>query len=253
MMSHRLHVGALMAAVLLLGCDMHRSVPAFEDGASSDLSQQDLPRPDAPPPDTPRPDLKQPLDQILPPPDKSPPCKASWKILPVKINSTTQSLKAVWGSGPKDVWMAGSGGVVLRYDGKTLKQISVPTIKTTYTEIRGVWGSGPKDVWLMELDKVKHYNGKAWSTLKLPGHGASMNPISVWGNSAKDVVIIGFTYPSSPPNHSLWAYHLEGGKWTQHKMPQGLTQTSYAAVWGTSPQNYFAVGDGGTVARFSCW
>ena len=113
--------GALLAAALLLNCDIRRSAPVLEDGATPDLSRPDLSLPDAPKPDAPRPDAKTPdvfapdqapPDLKLPALDGGGPCKLGWKVIP---SGTTDELFAVWGSGAKDIYAVGSNGLLARY------------------------------------------------------------------------------------------------------------------------------------------
>lgn len=93
-------------------------------------------------------------------------------------SGTSANLRAVWGSGPADVWavgdssVSGSGkcGTVLRWDGRSWRDVELPTrADRRECALRCVGGTGPDDVWVAgDQDQVLRWNGSAWSSVQGP-------------------------------------------------------------------------------------
>ncbi|HVX94409.1 MAG TPA: hypothetical protein VHK47_05815, partial [Polyangia bacterium] len=78
-------------------------------------------------------------------------------------------LRAMWGSGPDDVWVVGGQlgldeATAFHWDGASWTP--VPT--GTNGVLTGVWGSGPSDVWAVGTEfpaveaMILHWDGAAW-------------------------------------------------------------------------------------------
>ncbi len=68
-----------------------------------------------------------------------------------------QTLQALWGSSPSDVWIGGSNGFVARFDGSSWSVI--PTGLSD--SISAISGTGPTDVWAVTLQgSVLRYDGQ---------------------------------------------------------------------------------------------
>ena len=117
--------------------------------------------------------------------------QAPW--CPVQTNVSTRFvLKGVWGSGPNDVWVVGSGGSISHWDG-TAWTLTPTGSKNTF---HAVWGSGPNDVWAVSMtDAIFHSTGfangsAAWE--QVPGATDSMTTMvahTIWGTAAGDLRI----------------------------------------------------------------
>jgi hypothetical protein len=60
---------------------------------------------------------------------------------------TTADLRAVWGSGPEDVFAVGLDGTILHYDGSAWSAMDTPfSSSQSPPSLYAVWGSGPNDV-----------------------------------------------------------------------------------------------------------
>lgn len=133
-------------------------------------------------------------------------------------------LRAVWGSGPNDVFAVGAAGTILHFDGS---QWSIMNSGTTEW-LGGVWGSSSSDVFVVGDCGVLHYDGDVWHTMD---SGISYRLNGVWGSSESDVFVVG---------QGGTIYHYDGNMWTE--MESGITLTyNLNGVWGTSPNNVFAV------------
>lgn len=92
-------------------------------------------------------------------------------------------LRAVWGSGPTDVWVAGE--VVLHYDGTSWTAVSALADQG----FQDVWGTGPADVWLVgSWGRIRHYDGSKWS--EVPS-GVMQTLRTVSGTGPNDVWVGG--------------------------------------------------------------
>ncbi len=68
--------------------------------------------------------------------------------------------QAIWGSGADDVWVVGSSGTVVRYNGEAWEEIETPFT----SRLNSVTGTGPDDVWVGGLENIiAHYDGTQWT------------------------------------------------------------------------------------------
>jgi cysteine-rich repeat protein len=150
---------------------------------------------------------------------------------------------SVWGSGPKDVFVAGrtgggSWGVIEQYDGNTWTSTTF-----TYGQLYGVWGTGPLDVWAVGrlgdgLNRLLlHYTG-SWSYVPLGPESSIGSLVGVWG-TGNEVFVVG---------DSGAIFHYDGANWTQMT---SNTTAGLSSVWGTGPNDVFAVGGLGTVVHYN--
>jgi hypothetical protein len=139
--------------------------------------------------------------------------------------------RAVWGSGPNDVWAGASnesGAIepgLLHFDG-TAWSWSLPG--TTIWDLRG---AGPNDVWALGNQSL-HWNGTSWTTV----------PLAFADNSI-------FVLPSG----SAWAVgtkaaHWNGTAWIDTPLPFSITVLY--GVWAASDSDVWAAGVSGTIAHY---
>lgn len=101
------------------------------------------------------------------------------------LPESDQALRAVWGSGPNDVWAVGDNGVMLRYTGTWSRVDPITTFS-----LRGVWGTAANNVYAVGLGgTVLHYDGQAW---KRQDSGTTISLIGVFG-AGKDVFAVGYS------------------------------------------------------------
>jgi len=150
------------------------------------------------------------------------------------MDSGTRSvLRAVWGSGPNDVFAVGENGVILHYDGWTW---SVMNGATLLIDLLGVWGSGPNDVYAVgESGTILHYNGTRAS---LVASGTTTDLMNIWGSGPNDVYVVG-------RDGSI--LHWNGS--TGVIVPSGATQLS--GVWGSSATDVYVVGSLGSILHWN--
>jgi len=114
--------------------------------------------------------------------------------------------QAVWGSSADDVWIAGSGGRALHFNGKTLTSVPIGDASTI---ILALSGSGPDDVWAAGAG-LFHWDGKAWKRVSLPSKGSSDSFPDVWVAGRNDVWAIDLTD----------ALRFDGATWTAWRLTQ---------------------------------
>ncbi len=166
-----------------------------------------------------------------------------WELLDLP-SSQFISPRAIWGSGPKDVYFAGtelgidpmtgkpstspadSIPAVLHFDGSSwIKTQPAPSARGT---LIGVWGSGPKDVFAVGANgTIVHLDEAGWAPLS---SGVTETLTGVWGSAPNDVFAVGY-------NGTI--LHYDGSSWSPSV--SGVTD-SLLAIWGSGPADIYAVG-----------
>jgi hypothetical protein len=148
---------------------------------------------------------------------------AQWAV--VEINSG--AMWEVWGSGPKDVWVGGTGekvrGFLDRGDGAKFDA-------TAYDgdSVRGIWGASADDVWAVPFNgEFQHWDGSKWTAFSLPTREgviavAGSGPSDVWAVGLKDTIL-----------------HWDGHSWTRQETG---THANLFAVWAANAKDAWAVG-----------
>lgn len=159
-----------------------------------------------------------------------------WKI--VYEDPSTFALVGVWSSSATDVFVTGTEGAVVHFDGTTWTS----QISGTDFEIFDLWGSSSTNVYgavgdddsAGQVGAILHYDGVTWT------HEDIEAPylVGIWGSSPSDVFAVG-----------MWGtiLHFDGHQWSQQT--SGTTEFLWD-VWGSSPTNVFAVGSGGTILHY---
>jgi hypothetical protein len=89
-------------------------------------------------------------------------------------------VQAIWGTSASDVWIGGSLGALVHYDGSTWSTVS----GLGSGDISGIWGSSSTDVYVVNrAGEIWHYNGSSWVKYAL----SSRVLLSVWGSGRTDV------------------------------------------------------------------
>jgi len=193
--------------------------------------------------------------------------------------SGSASLKAIWGSAADNVFAVGTGGTILHFDGSAWSTMS----SGTTTVLASVWGAAPNDVFATGVGgTILHYDGANWTPME---SGVVSDLFAVGGLAADDVVAAGRSvedpnvlyydgsvWQPSPYRLSdvtaLWG--VEGGSMyatversvlmRMPASPSGYYWTPLysgneispvlLSIWGTSANNLYATGCGGTVLRY---
>ena len=108
------------------------------------------------------------------------------------------ALSSVAASADGTLWAVGIGGVAIRYDGSSWKQVELPKINGQYVDLQkvrsfassGIWAVGYASVDHARLPVALHWDGTKWQTVQVPaGDHAQLNDVS---ETATGVVAIGY-------------------------------------------------------------
>jgi hypothetical protein len=160
----------------------------------------------------------------------------AWSWTGDGLGPSSVGQRAIWGSGPDDVWVL--GGKALRWDGSAWTAM----LSSMFSPMNAVWGSGPNDVWLVGGQpgnpgpiSYLHYDGASFD----PDPPLSpYAPLGLWGTSANDVFAVG---------EAGMILHYDGASWVT--MASGTGEVLYG-VWGSSATDVFAVGAAGTILHY---
>jgi hypothetical protein len=131
------------------------------------------------------------------------------------------NFRALWGSGPSDVFAAGTAGWVAHFDGNTWSDQMVGSFAA-------VWGFAPKDVYFGGPQGLSHYQGTSYVTIDLG------NIVDIWGATPTDLFAIDEGMPFMPVYQLR---HYDGTAWS-------AAGGSGHSIWGSSAHDVFLVGDG---------
>jgi Photosynthesis system II assembly factor YCF48 len=180
------------------------------------------------------------------------------------------SFNGIWGSGPDDVWIAGSPGSTLHWNGATLSFAAIETRQA----LSGVWGSGKDDVWAFSTDRTvwhtRGYDGDdaGWSRSSYEADPASAytNPatiLAMWGASASDVWAVGPSATTADGRSLPSVLHCDGWhdgvlRWQTSATSVGddggaIAPVSLHAICGGTSSGIWVVGEGGKTRYTSGW
>lgn len=142
------------------------------------------------------------------------------------------NLEGVWGTAPDNVYAVGGDGV-FHFNGESWSQEDLPD---QYGGV-AVWGSSSEDVFVVGYgDRILHFNGSDWEFMELPV-GDDLVWEDVWGASSSDVFVVGYEYAGSYPAR---AAHYDGNEWSMMLVDDEWDRLF--GVWGTAPDDVYAVG-----------
>jgi photosystem II stability/assembly factor-like uncharacterized protein len=180
---------------------------------------------------------------------------------------------SIWGSGPRDVWIAGASDTVGHFDGTSWRTVKCPT---PYSDrVIAVSGTGANDIYFQCGSGVIHYDGETF--VHLDGWPLAQYIKNIWaapgalfcacsegmivayeGSDCKAVVggqylNLNDVWTDAPDN--AWAVgdmgtilHFNGGRWTDESDPS-ITDLGLEAIGGTRA-NLYAVGFRGIILHY---
>ncbi len=145
------------------------------------------------------------------------------------MTSPASDLYAVWGSSATDVHLAGR--LVFHWTGAGFTQ----EVQNAGDYYYGVWGSGANDVWLVGSGVARHWNGTAWSDVRV----GTLQPLrAIWGTAANNIWAAG---------DSGTILHYNGATWSSVQSP---TTHRLRAIWGSSARDVWIAGEMGTALHY---
>ncbi|MFT4571387.1 MAG: hypothetical protein ACI8TX_001684 [Hyphomicrobiaceae bacterium] len=146
-----------------------------------------------------------------------------------------------WGSGDGSQWVVGgelAAGKIFRKDATGWQEIDHGI---DVELLNWVDGSGPSDVFAAGNDgKILHYDGISWSEQATP---VSAPVWGLWVEAANDAWAVGGNVSSGTP----FVLRYDGVQWTQQDIPifDRPFVFSLFKVWGSGPNDIYAVGQNG--------
>jgi hypothetical protein len=201
-----------------------------------------------------------------------------WSIVPSPNpavgSGDSDTLNAIGGSGPDDLWAAGdalnqeNGSIELvfeHWNGQEWSLAQSPTPPGGAQFAAGVVAVGPGDVWAVGTEAgaitnetlSAHWNGREWSIVPTPefiGPGDVQNQLTaVTAAGADEVWASGYAYNVRDENRLLpYVLSWNGKSWTMTKVPKkGGEGSRLNGIQALSPDDVWAVGqiqqDNGTI------
>jgi hypothetical protein len=145
-------------------------------------------------------------------------------------------LRAVWGSGPSDVWAVGASGTIVHFDGSAWASVTSGVTEN----LTSVSGTGPDDAWTTgDGGSLLHWDGTSWSTSQ---DNESTGLLGVWAVAPGEVWAVGIDWTGgSTGNGSGFVLHGEGGAWQTSDVGAA---SSLWTVWASGPEDVWFGGDG---------
>lgn len=198
-----------------------------------------LPLPDLPPPDA------GPLAEGGPPADAVAPADAGpsadrarpdaggdvdaepWQWQEV-ATGVSNSLVAVWGSAPDDVWAAGTSGRLLHHDGKAWATVASDTSE----DLRALWGTSATRAWAVgDNGAILELDAGQWRAVT--ASPTSEHLYALWSADGAVVWAVG----------AGGAVVRRDGAWSADR--QGTADLH--GIWGSAAGDVWAVGGGGAI------
>ncbi len=199
----------------------------------------------------------------------------------------------LWVFSENDIFVAQSGGSIHHFDGNTWSGDHIPG---NWLYLESIWGRAPDDVYALVWTKydVEHFegtgscgvvrfDGKVWTSMESWDCGSGDD--AMWGTAEGDLFVASGGYvrhfngiDATPVNHmilpgsqrvrrptQIWGtgpndifavgdsiWHYDGASW---EIQQEQAPNLFTGVSGTTPNNVVAIGEMGSVFRFdgSTW
>ncbi len=153
---------------------------------------------------------------------------------PANDAGTKRQAFKIWGSGPSDVWVVGTGALIMHYDGADWVVDDAPPVYGS-TPLTTVHGSGPGAVYAVggfSNAATIQFDGTAWGDTSPPPQAVAPFFNGVFATADRGVVACG-------GNGSLW-WH-DGTEWTLDDRSQATTR-DFHACWIDEGGEVWAVG-----------
>ncbi len=114
--------------------------------------------------------------------------------------------------------------------------------------LQACWaGPGNRVIAVGEGGSIFHHSAEGWRRAAVPESVLKASLYGVWGMADGTAVAVGGGLADSTETAVL--LHYDGQSWSRADASNIATK-NLRGVWGTSPENYFAVGDEGAIAHF---
>lgn len=155
---------------------------------------------------------------------------------PVNLPIMVGSLTAILVNSPSDVWVSGTGNIIMHYDGTNWNVRQAPTISGENTLI-AIHGNSPDNLWTVGSNGlILHWNGNLWKSVS---SGTDKNLFGVQIDNDNNTWVSG-------SNGSILKIQSEIA------VPYNkLTNNNINKIWKFDNGDMWAVGDKGTILQFT--
>jgi hypothetical protein len=137
-------------------------------------------------------------------------------------------------------------GAVYQYTSRSWQQVA------TYLQAARLWdcwaGPGDRVIAVGENGSIFQHSAEGWRRDEVPESAREAALYGVWGMPDGSAVAVGGGLPGSTETAVI--LHYDGQAWTRADASH-IDTKNLRDVWGSSPDNYFAVGDDGVIGRFN--
>ena len=169
------------------------------------------------------------------------------------------ALLSVYAPASDNVWAVGSdpgdglGAMIMRYDGKELRRISVPEASN---DIWWITPGGDEDtVWMSGANGLVLRCSQSGETCKSHSVGGTRTFFGIYAFANDDVWAVGGDITGAANFHD--AFHFDGAGWTaMTDWPATMSEnTTFFKVWGRSPSDLYIIGTKGVMLHYdgSAW
>ncbi|RMI47824.1 hypothetical protein EBO15_00560 [Actinomadura harenae] len=173
-----------------------------------------------------------------------------WRNVPLPKLGDSFGLDGIDARGPDDAWAVGTdttkndtqpeGVILLHWDGRVWKRVPAPDTGEWTNRVTRVRMASGSDVWVSGMGKrspaweeirrplLLHWDGRAWTTAKVPDGRGELNDVAVSGGHA---LAAGDTFAPSMPDYTSFTLRRTATGWEETTSPVSGT----AAVEGLSP------------------
>jgi hypothetical protein len=155
------------------------------------------------------------------------------------------ALMSVWGTAADDVWAVGAdpgdGPYVLHYDGAQWERIATGATGDLW------WvNAGPERVWMSgDAGLVLRYDRGSGTVESIPTP-TDLRVFGVYEFAVDDVWAVG----GDPSAQTGVVMRYDGTDWTELTIPDEAIEGSFFKVWGSSPDDVWVVGHGGSALHW---
>jgi photosystem II stability/assembly factor-like uncharacterized protein len=179
------------------------------------------------------------------------PPEPEWEI-GLETDESVGVLLSAWGPSPSEIYAVGGNpdaGAMLRFDGSEWTNETLPEGFPLANWVYGV--DGGQILWVSGNDGMVARRGVdgSWTTMDL---GTLSDLWGIWGPADDDMYVVGGDIPGDGPVLA----HFDGVDWTMLEIPMLDRQLdALFKVWGTGPDDVFAVGRTGVILHWdgSAW
>lgn len=154
-----------------------------------------------------------------------------WRhFLPKDLPEIGNTVSAITGTGPNDLWIVQEDGAIWRSDGRNW----IPSYAGVQKGLFAIWSGSKNDIWAVGDNQALHYDGTTWLPVDVRAKTVLR---SVWGARSNSVWAGG-------GNQGTQIFHWDGNRWEPQSIPSPGNRFYISDIMGTDNDNVWATGIG---------